>query len=705
MQKFTLIFAFVVSLLAAYFVSHQKGAPTMFEPAPKKPHRMEIHGDVRVDDYFWMRERDTPEVVKFLRQENVRTEEALTPVRGLEHTIFEEMRGRIKEEDASVPVFERGYYHYWRYKAGSELPLQCRRQGSLSAPEEVILDENELAQGRKVFNVSTTESSPDQKILAYAVDAVGNRIFDVFFKDLATGKLLPDRLKEVTADFVWAEDNKTLFYIKQEPETLRSYQLYRWQLGSGQPAELLYEEKDATFSLELGKSKTNRFIFVSSDSSDVSEVRYLDLADPKGQLNVFLPRQPKHQYSLDDAGDHFLILTNYQAKNFRVMQAPYTARAQTQWKEVIPHNPAILREGLDVYEKFMVVSERENGLTQLRVVSRGDHKERLLKFEDPAYDVSLSPLPEYTSESLRFNYQSPVQPPSVFDENALTGTRELKKRREVPNYDASRYEARRTWATAKDGTKIPISLVMRKGTELNGNNPVLLYGYGSYGLSMDPYFRGTVFSLLDRGFVYAIAHIRGGSEMGRAWYENGRMEHKMNTFTDFIASAEALIAEKYTSPEHLHIMGASAGGLLMGAVMNLRPELFKSVVAGVPFVDVISTMLDESLPLTTGEFNEWGNPKIKEQYQWIRAYSPYDNVTKKAYPHLLAVSGYHDSQVQYWEPSKWVAKLREYKTDDHLLLLHTQMETGHSGATGRFEALKTLAKEYAFILMIEGIKQ
>lgn len=704
MSQRLLVLVFIPALILAYSVSYRKGTPTMFAPATKRPHKLEIHGDVRIDDYFWMRERDTQPVLEFLKQENQRTAEALQPVRGLEKTLYQEMRARIKEDDHSVPVYENGWYYYWRYQSGQEYPLHCRKKGDLQAAEEIILDENAAAAGHSYFDVAGLQTTADQNLLGYAVDTVGRRIYDLHFKDLRTGQMLGDRINNVTPNFVWAEDNKTIFFVRQDPETLRAYQVFRYELGSRQP-ELIYEEKDTTYNVGVEKTKTGKFILMQIEKRDSSEYRVLDARNPRGQFEVFLPRGTDHEYALEDAGDRFYVLTNWQAKNFRLMEAPYTARSQSQWKELIPHNPQVLLEGADVYEKYVVLSERENGLPQLKIWSRADKSGRLLKFPDPAYDVSNHPQPEYTNTTVRYEYESLVQPPQVIDEDFVSGKREVRKRREVPGYNADLYESRRLWAVAADGARVPISLVMRKGLKLDGQNPALLYGYGSYGLSMDVHFRGSVISLLDRGFVFAIAHIRGGSEMGREWYEAGRMFRKMNTFTDFIASAEKLIADKYTSREHLHIMGGSAGGLLVGAVINMRPDLFKGAIAAVPFVDVLTTMLDETIPLTTGEYNEWGNPNIREQYQYMRQYSPYDNVERKAYPNLLVTTGYHDSQVQYWEPAKWVAKLRDLKTDNNLLLMFTELEAGHSGASGRFEALKTLAKEYAFILMLEGIKE
>ncbi len=696
----------VLALFLGYSLPQKKGPARMFKPAEKKPKVLEIHGDKRVDNYFWMRERDTPPVLDYLRMENERTREGLAPVHELEKKLYWEMRARIKENDASVPVYDDGYYYYVRFNQGQEYPIHCRKKGSLEAAEEIVLDENVEAKGHSYFDVGDAQASPDHQLLAFAVDTVGRRIHTIRFKDLRTGSYLPDKIEAVTANFAWAADNKTVFFTKQDPETLRAFQIYRYQLGSGRAPELVFEEKDTTFDSGVTSSRNGRKLFIVSEKrGDSSEWRWLDAHDPLGAWKVFLPREKDHEYSLEDGGDRVFVLSNWQAKNFRVLEAPYTAKGKGEWKEVLPHDRKILREGLDVYQSHFVVNERENGLSRLRVFDRTTGQQHMVAFDDPVYEVEVAPLADYASTHFRFNYDSPVQPPAVYDEEFAGRKRTLRKEREVPGYDKSKYEARRLWAKAKDGVEIPIAVLMRKGTPLDGTRPILIYGYGSYGLSNTADFSSTVISLVDRGFVYARPQIRGGSEMGREWYDTGKMQHKMNTFTDFIACTEKLVAEGYAARDRVYAMGGSAGGLLMGAVMNLRPELYKGIIAAVPFVDVLTTMLDDSIPLTTGEYNEWGNPNIKEQYFWMRAYSPYDNVAAKAYPHLFVSTGYHDSQVQYWEPAKWVAKLRELKTDSNLLLFYTELEAGHSGASGRFEALKTLAKEFAFILMLEGIKE
>lgn len=671
--------------------------------APKKPINLEKHGDVRSDDYFWMRERDSGPVLEFLKGENAYVEEVMGGTKEFRETLIKEMRGRVKEDDSSVPVKDGEFFYQTKYQEGKEYPIFVRRKGSLDAPEFVMADINEMAKGHSYYNSAGANVSPDHRIAALAADTQGRRFYDLRFRNLENGEFLKDEIKAITGGVVWANDNKTVFYSKQHPETLRSYQVYRYELGGGEP-ELVYEEKDETFYVDVDSSKDNAMLFINSHSTLSSEVRYLDANSPKGEFQVFQAREPKHEYSVAWGGDRFYILTNWDAKNFRVMEAAFTARAKGDWREVVPHRTDVFIETIDVYRNHLILEERFNGLNQLTVRERKTGKSLKVEFADETYMASMMGLPEYDSPVFRYSYESLVRPPSVFDFNFADHKSTLKKEREVPTYDRGKYVARRLWATASDGTKVPISLLQKKDRPQSGG-PMLLYGYGSYGLSMDPYFNSNVISLVDRGFAYAIAHIRGGSEMGRHWYEDGKLLKKRNTFTDFIACAESLENERYTSRRHLYIMGGSAGGLLMGAVINLRPDLFNGAVAAVPFVDVVTTMLDDSIPLTTFEYDEWGNPNDKQYYDYMKSYSPYDNVTTKAYPNLLVTTGYHDSQVQYWEPAKWVARLRELKTDQNLLLFKTEMSAGHSGASGRFERLKEVALNYAFFLKLEGISK
>jgi len=673
--------------------------------AQKKPKKLEAHGDVRVDNYFWMNKRDSKPVLDYLKAENAYTKKMLKPTEALQAKLVKEMRKRIKEDESSAPVWHPPYFYYSRYVKGGEYPIVARKKDSLKAKEEILLDGNKLGKGKKYFQLGAAEESFDQTIIGYASDTVGRRFYDLYFKDTKTGKNLKDVIKNTTGNFVWANDNKTVFFVKQDPKTLRANQLFRYELGGKKKPQLVFEEKDETYSLSVEKGRSDSWIFLSSTKRDSSEVRFIDANQPMADWQIFYPRQPDFEYSLDDGGDQFYILTNWKAPNYRVMTSKAEPTAKEKWNELIAHDPKVYIDNLDVYKTHFCIQERANGLTRISVVDRKSNKRRELTFPDPAYVVDLMGLPVYESAVFRFSYSSLNRPPTVFEENFVSAERTVVKEKEVPSYKADNYESKRLWAKANDGTMIPVSVMYKKGLELNGKNPLLLEGYGSYGISSDPDFYRNVISLVDRGFVYAIAHIRGGSEMGREWYEGGRLQRKKNTFTDFINVGELLIKEKYTSKEHLYAWGGSAGGLLMGAIINMRPDLFNGVIAAVPFVDVVTTMLDDTIPLTTSEYREWGDPREKEAYLYMKSYSPYDNVEAKAYPNLMIVSGYHDSQVQYWEPTKWAAKLRDLKIDNHLLLLYTDMGAGHSGASGRFQALNDTAREYAFYLMLEGIKK
>lgn len=671
--------------------------------AVKRPHKLLAHDHEREDSYYWMRDRENPEVIDYLNQENAYTEEMLADVRELREELFEEMKARIKQDDESVPYRLDGYYYYSKFSAGKEYPVFCRREGRMENEEEVILDVNVLAEGQSYCKVAGNTVTRNHRYLAYGIDYQGRRIYSIRIKNLKTGELLEDEIPEVTGNMVWANDHKTLFYSKQDPQTLRSYQIYRHVLGTNSSEdELVYEETDDTYRAYVGRSKSRQYIFAVSASTLSNEVSMLDANEPEGDFSVILPRERKHEYSVDHYGDHFYILTNDQAKNFRLVKAPVHSPAKEHWEEVIPHRPEVLLEDIDIFKDFLVVQERGKGLNQIRVMP-WEGKEYYLEFPDPAYSAYVDYNPEYDTRILRYGYESMTTPASVFDMDMVSREKTLMKQQEVlGDFSPENYLSERIHAVAKDGTQIPISLVYRKTTPLDGSAPLLQYAYGSYGISIDPYFSSVRLSLLDRGFIFAIAHIRGGSDLGRQWYEDGKMLRKMNTFTDFIACGEHLVQEGYTRQENLTCMGGSAGGLLMGAVINLRPDLFKAAVAAVPFVDVVTTMLDDEIPLTTGEYDEWGNPNEKRYYDYMLSYSPYDNIEAKDYPHLLITSGLHDSQVQYWEPTKWAAKLRELKTDQNLLLLHTNMEAGHSGASGRFEPLKEVALEYAFLLKVTG---
>lgn len=675
-------------------------APT----APKKPQLLETHGHQRIDHYYWMNDRENPEVIQYLEEENAYLKEVMKPTEDFQNSLFEEMKSRIKEDDQSVPYLKSGYYWYVRYEKGEEYPIYCRKKDSIQAPVEVILNVNELAKGKSYYQVGGTATSPDQKILAFASDEVGRRIYTIHFKNLESGEIMEDEIPEITGNFLWAADNQTLFYSKQDPETLRSHKIFKHTLGTSTAEDvLIYEEKDEEFSCVVHKTKSEKYILIHSESTISSEVRFIEASAPDSEFRLLQERIPHLEYAADHYGDHFYIRTNDQAQNFKLIKAPISAPGKENWTDVIAHRPEVLLEDFDLFSRYMVTQERSNGLTQIQI-RPWEGEGHSLKFDDETYTAWISTNPEFDTDWLRFGYNSLTTPSSVYDYHLINREKTLLKQQEVVGgYDSTEFHSERIWAKAKDGVMVPISLVYKKSLfSKNGQNPLLLYSYGSYGYSMDAYFSSNRLSLLNRSFVFAIAHIRGGEDLGRHWYEDGKMLKKKNTFTDFIACAEHMIAEKYSSPDHLYAMGGSAGGLLMGAVMNMNPKLFRGVIANVPFVDVVTTMLDESIPLTTGEFQEWGNPKHQEYYEYMLSYSPYDNVEAKAYPNLLVTSGLHDSQVQYWEPTKWVAKLRELKTDSNLLLLHTNMEAGHGGASGRFNALKELALEYAFLLMLEG---
>lgn len=671
------------------------------------PQEFEQHGHKRVDDYYWMRERDNPDTIAYLEAENAYTKKMMAHVEDLENKLFEEIKGRIKETDMSVPYKKDDYYYYTRFEEGKEYPIHARKRDSLENPEQLMLDVNVLAEGHEFFAVGGRAISFGQDLLAYAVDAQGRRIYTIHVKNLATGEVLEDVIPQVTGNMSWANDDKTLFYSKQDPDTLRSHRIYRHILGTD-PADdvLVYEEEDETFSTYVFKTKSKRYLIIASSQSVSNEYRYLDADRPLGDFTIFLPRERDHEYSIDHFEDRFYVCTNYQAKNFRLMATPVNKTGKENWEEVIPHRADVLLEGFEIFKDHLVLEERRDGLMRIRIMPWNGSGEHYLAFDEPAYLAHVGINPEFNTTVLRYGYTSMTTPGSVYDYDMVTRERVLLKQEEVlGDFDSSNYQTERLHAVAQDGAQIPISLVYRKGLEKNGENPCVLYGYGSYGHSLDAAFGSTRLSLLDRGFIFALAHIRGGEEMGRQWYEDGKLLNKKNTFTDFIACAEHLIAERYTSRERLFAIGGSAGGLLMGAVVNLRPELFKGVVAQVPFVDVVTTMLDATIPLTTGEYDEWGNPNDEQYFDYMLSYSPYDNVEAKAYPNLLVTTGLHDSQVQYWEPAKWVAKLRAMKTDNNRLLLKTNLEAGHGGASGRFKRYREVALDYAFILDLAGIRE
>ncbi len=671
------------------------------------PKELKKHGHVRIDNYYWLREREDPEVMDFLKVENEYTKAVMAHTEALEKTLFQEIKGRIKQTDLSVPYRLDAYFYYTRYEEGKEYPIYARKKGSLDAPEEIMIDANVLAVGHEFFSVDTRTVSFGQDILAYAVDTKGRRIYTIHFKNLNTGELLKDIITDVTGNMDWANDNKTLFYSKQDPTTLRSYQIYRHVLGTeSSEDQLVYEETDDTYSIFVFKTKSKKYMMIVSTQTLSHEYRYLDANDPNGDFRVFLTREREHEYQIDHFQDKFFIRTNDQAKNFRLMATPIEKTGKEHWQQVIPHRNDVFLENFEIFNDHLVLEERKGGLIQIRIIPWAGSGEHSLEFDEPAYHAHIDINLEFDTPILRFGYTSMTTPNSIYDYNMVTRDRVLLKQQEIlGGFDSQNYITERLHAQAEDGTEIPISIVYRKGFKKDGQRPLVLYGYGSYGLSMDATFNSPRLSLIDRGFSFAIAHIRGGEEFGRQWYEDGKLLKKKNSFTDFIACGDYLVREGYTSREKMYAMGGSAGGLLMGAVINMRPDLFKGVVAQVPFVDVITTMLDETIPLTTSEYDEWGDPNKKEYYDYMLSYSPYDNVEAQFYPHLLVTTGLNDSQVQYWEPAKWVAKLRAMKTDQNRLLLKTNMDAGHGGASGRFKRFGEIAFHYTFILDLAGIKE
>jgi oligopeptidase B len=676
------------------------------------PHEMTMHGDTRIDKYYWLNDywlngplKD--DVVKYLNAENAFQEAVMAPTKELQEKLYNEMLARIKQTDESVPYFYNGYWYITRTEEAKEYPIYVRRKGTMNAPDEIMLDVNQMAEGYEYYSASGLTVSPDNTILAFGVDTVSRRQYTIYFKNLLTGEILSENIPNTSANIVWAKDSKTVFYSTKDELTLRNDKIWRYEVGAKKEPELVFHEKDETYVAYVDKTKSEAFIGIMSFSTLSSELRFIPADQPKAAFTVLFPRESDHLYMVDHFGDNFYIRTNWQAKNFRLMKAPAgKATPKEQWQEVVAHRPDVLLEGMEIFERHLVLTERSNALTGLRVMPWQGEEEHYIQFAESAYVAGVAYNPDFYTQKFRYTYTSMTTPSSQYEYDMVTKEQVLLKCQEVlGGYDPDNYRTERLWATARDGVKVPISIVYHKDFNKDGTQPLLLYGYGSYGASMDPYFSSVRLSLLDRGFAYAIAHIRGGEEMGRQWYEDGKMFKKMNTFTDFIDCAEFLIAEKYTSKEKLYANGGSAGGLLMGAVVNLRPDLWKGVVSAVPFVDVVTTMLDERIPLTTGEYDEWGNPNNKDSYYYMKSYSPYDNIEANAYPNMLITTGLHDSQVQYFEPAKYVAKLREMKTDNNILIMHCDMSTGHGGSSGRFKRLKEVARDYAFFLMLEGIKQ
>ena len=664
-----------------------------------------LHGETRIDNYFWLRERDNPAVIEYLKAENKYTETMMKHTEEFQKQLYKELLSRIKETDLSVPEKIDNYHYYTRTEKGKQYEIHCRKKGSLDTEEEILLDENALAAEHEYFSIDVYEVSPDHQLLAFSTDTTGSETYTLYIKDLDTGELLKDEIANTYCSVEWASDNRIIFYNVLD-EAKRPYKLYRHRLGTDPREDILvYHEEDEAFFLSMYKTKSRAYLLLNLRSMTTSEVRYLRADRPTEDFKIVHPRQHEMEYYIDHHGERFFVMTNDNAKNFKLMEVPVTAPSKKNWEEIIPHRDSVKIDGMEAFKNHLVVYERENGLKEIRISNMVNGEVYYVDFPEPVYTFWPGGNPDFNTNLLRYDYTSLITPGSVFDYNMDTKARELKKQDEVlGGYDPSLYQSERIFAKASDGTMVPISLVYKKGVVKDSRNPLFLYGYGSYGSSSDPSFSSNRLSLLDRGFIFAIAHIRGGQEMGRYWYDQGKFLQKKNTFTDFIACAEHLIAEKYTSSDKLAIYGGSAGGLLMGAVTNMRPDLFKVVVAKVPFVDVINTMLDSSIPLTVTEYEEWGNPSDKEYYDYIKSYSPYDNVEAEDYPNILVTAGLNDPRVQYWEPAKWIAKLRALKTDGNLLLLKTNMGAGHSGASGRYDYLKEIAFEYAFVFDLLGVK-
>lgn len=702
------------SVLILFLLSYPVMAQFQKATAPiadKKEHIRTIHGESVNDPYYWMYDYfgkgpDSTKAVDYLKAENAYLETVMSATQKLQADLFTEMKLRIKEKDESVPLFKNGYYYYTRTENGKEYYKYCRKKGNLNAKEEVLLDVDEMAKGHSYFGVTGFEISNDNKLLAFGVDEVSRRQYTIYIKNLETGKILKDAVINTEGQAVWASDNKTFFYTSKNPVTLLSEKIFRHTLGTESTNDVeVFQEKDPSNYIGVAKTKNNKYIMIYSVATMSSEIRMIKAENPTDSFTVFQPRLKDVLYDVVTLDNKFLIRTNKDgANNFKLMECPLDKTESANWKEVIPNRSDVLLQGVEEFKDFIVINERKNGLASMRVRNAKDNSEHYINFGEPTYTADFGPNPEYNSKTFRFEYTSLTTPNSTFDYNMISKDKKLMKEQTVlGGYNSKDYTTERLYATAKDGTKIPISIVYKKEFQKNGKAPLLLYAYGSYGSITDARFSSDRLSLLNRGFAFAIAHIRGGQEMGRQWYEDGKLMKKKNTFTDFIDCSQFLIQEKFTSKEHLYALGGSAGGLLMGAVVNLAPELYNGVIAAVPFVDVVNTMLDESIPLTTNEFDEWGNPKNKEAYLYMKSYSPYENVEKKNYPNMLVTTGLHDSQVQYFEPSKWVAKLRDMKTDNNLLLLHTNMNFGHGGASGRFDYLKDVALNFAFLLNLEEI--
>ena len=704
-------FFLLVSIMFVISCNNQIKPPLKNSIIPPKADKIPVSfkkfNDIRIDDYYWLKERDNPEVIDYLERENDYYEKMTSHTLDLQDKLFNEIKSKIKEDDESVPYFLNGYWYKTKYKEGLGYPIYARYKDSLNNKEEILFDCNELAKKHDYFNLSNFQISPNNKIVAYSTDIVSRRLYSINFKNLETGEIYSDEIINSSGSFAWANDNSTLFYTNRDVNTLRNDKIFKHTLNTNyENDELVYFEKDETFYANVSKSKSRKYIIISSYSTLTSEFQFLSADNPDDSLKLFNKRKRGVEYNINHFEDYFYIITNKDnAYNYKLMKTKINNTSMNNWEDVIEHRKNVLVEGIDVFNDYLVISERVNGLNRINIKKWDNSENYFLNFDNETFSSNTTTNLDFDSKKLRYAYNSLNEPYSVIEFDMVTKEKNILKQHKVldTNFEKNNYVTERVWADSRDGNKIPISLIYKKGVEKDGSNPLLLYGYGSYGNTIDPSFSISRLSLLDRGFIYAISHVRGSEYLGRDWYENGKLLNKKNTFYDFIDSTKFLISQGYTSPEHSYAYGGSAGGLLMGSILNMAPELYNGVIAAVPFVDVITTMLDETIPLTTSEYDEWGNPNKKQYYDYMMSYSPYDNVSKLKYPNLLVTTGLHDSQVQYWEPAKWVAKLRDYKLDDNYLFLNTNMETGHGGSSGRFEAIKDLAKEYAFILDLENI--
>lgn len=715
-------YSIIIIIMILYYLRSQIEQLDMKPPiADKKPHRTLVHGQDRVDNYHWIRltdkqklaknnegwpDKQTMEVVSYINKENDYTRNKLKHTEKLQKKLYNEIVGRIKKDDTSIPYFDNGYWYYTKYEKGYEYPIYCRKKESLENEEEILMDVNQWAKGHDYFSLRNLSVSPNNKLLAFSVDTLSRRIYTIKIKNLETGKLLNDEIHGTEGSAAWANDNSTFFYTLKNKTTLLSEKIARHRLGDLQSEDkIVFTENDDSFYIGVYRSKSDKYIIIYNSSTLVSDYHILNADNPSGTFRQFSPREEEHEYSIEHFKDKFYIVTNWNATNFRLMETSEKSTVKQSWSEVIPHRKDVLLNDIDVFSKHLVISERKDGLPQIRIINQDNGNEHYIDFGEEAFSAYTSINPSFNTSLLRYQFSSLTTPSSTYDYNMDSKESKLLKRSEVVGgYESDKYQSERLYVTVRDGNKVPISIVYKKGLNKDGKNNLLLYAYGSYGSTIDPSFNSNRLSLLDRGFIYAIAHIRGSQTYGRQWYEDGKMFNKINTFNDFIDCSKFLIQEKYTDPNHLFAMGGSAGGLLMGAVVNMAPDLYKGVIAAVPFVDVINTMMDPSIPLTSNEWDEWGDPRNKKEYDYIMKYSPYDNVSNIDYPNMLVTAGYFDSQVQYWEPVKWVAKLREYKTGENELYLYTNMDAGHGGKSGRFRRYKELALNYAFLIDLAGIK-